>query len=128
MGASSFMTSFEMGLFSLKPEERISKSSDFIDLKLHGKRHYTKHFAVIIKENERGITRLGITVSKRVGNAVRRNRIKRLVREFFRLNKHQIPKGYDVMIIALKNFENLTFVATQEELGDLLLKNHDVFS
>lgn len=128
MDVSSFMTSFEMGLFSLKPEERISKSLDFIALKLHGKRHYTKHFSVIIKENERGDARLGIAVSKRIGNAVRRNRIKRLAREFFRLNKHRIPKGYDVMIIALKNCDKLTFVDTQEELGDLLLKNHDVFS
>ena len=121
------MTSFEMGLFSLKSEERISKSSDFIGLKLHGKRYYTKHFAVIIKENERGITRLGITVSKRIGNSVKRNRIKRLIREFFRLNKQQIPKGYDLIITALKGNNAFDFFKVQEELGNLLLKNDGPF-
>lgn len=47
-------------------------------------------------------TRLGITVTKKVGNAVVRNRIKRLCREFFRLNKHQITGYRDINIIAKK--------------------------
>ena len=116
-----------MGLFSFKREERILKKREFISLKLQGRRYYTKNFVVIIKKNKGGITRLGITVSKRIGNSVKRNRIKRLIREFFRLNKQQIPKGYDLLITALKGNNAFAFFKVQEELGNLLLKNDGPF-
>jgi len=116
-----------MRLFSFKKEERILKKQEFIALNLHGKRYYTKNFVVIIRENRRDITRLGITVSKRVGDSVKRNRIKRLIREFFRLNKQQIPRGYDVIIIALKGSDTFNFLKVQEELGNLLIKTDGPF-
>ncbi len=116
-----------MGLFSFKQEERILKKKEFIALKLQGKRYYTKNFVVIVRENRGDITRLGITVSKRIGNSVKRNRIKRLIKEFFRLNKQQIPKGYDLIITALKGNNTFDFFKVQEELGNLLLKNDSPF-
>lgn len=117
-----------MGSFSLKKEERILKRAEFINLNLHGTRYYTENFVVILKQNNSNTTRLGITVSKRFGNSVKRNKIKRLIREFFRLNKQHIPKGYDIMIIALKESGNLNFLMVKEVLGDLLLKNDGLFS
>jgi len=116
-----------MELFSFKREERILKKKEFISLKLHGRRYYTKNFVVIIRENWGGITRLGITVSKSSGNSVKRNRIKRLIREFFRLNKQQIPKGYDVIITVLKGNKEFDTFKVQEELRNLLLKNDGPF-
>ena len=112
-----------MRLFSFKREERIVKKKDFISLKVQGRRYYTKNFSVIIRENGREISRLGITVSKKIGNSVKRNRMKRLIREFFRLNKQKIPKGYDVIITALKGNNDFDVFKVQEELGKLLLKN-----
>lgn len=53
-------------------------------------------------------TRLGITVTKKVGNAVVRNRIKRLCREFFRFNKHNITGHWDINIIAKKQAAGLS--------------------
>lgn len=117
-----------MESFSFKKEERILKRAEFINLNINGARHYTKNFVVILKQNRINITRLGITVSKRFGNSVKRNRIKRLIREFFRLNKQQIPKGYDIVIVALKESNNFTFSKVKEELGDLLLKDDGLFS
>ena len=116
-----------MGLFSFRREERIVKKKDFISLKIYGRRYYTKNFSVIVRENGRDITRLGITASKKVGNSVRRNRMKRLIREFFRLNKHKIPKGYDVVITALKKNNESDIFKVQEELGKLLLNNDGPF-
>jgi len=122
------VVAFAMGSFSFRKEERIFRRAELIDLNIHGRRYYTKNFLVILKQNRRDITRLGITASKRVGNAVKRNRTKRLIREFFRLNKQQIPKGYDISIIALRVNDALNICTVQEELGDLLLKNDNLFS
>jgi ribonuclease P protein component len=50
--------------------------------------------------NPLGITRLGITASRKVGNACARNRIKRRLREYFRLNRDKMPPGADIVFIA----------------------------
>jgi ribonuclease P protein component len=116
-----------MRSFTFKKEERILKRADFINLNLYGKRYYSKNFVLILKKNKGDITRLGITVSKKVGGSVKRNRIKRATREFFRHNKKQIPKGYDIVISALKQDDNYPFLKVQEELG-YLIKSDGLFS
>jgi ribonuclease P protein component len=101
--------------------ERLLNRKDFVNLNRGEKRHLTEHFTVIFKENGLGISRLGITVSKKIGKAVKRNRIKRLIREFFRLNKKIFPKGFDVVFIANKGANNLMYWRIQEELSGLII-------
>jgi ribonuclease P protein component len=59
-------------------------------------------------------------VTRRFGKAVRRNRMKRLLREFFRRHRQQLP-GRDLVILAKKGAETLSFKQVEEELGRLLL-------
>jgi len=81
---------------------------------------------LLLKPNQVGITRLGVTVSKRVGKSVIRNRVKRLIREFFRLNKHLLPQGHDMVIIARPGAAQLDFWEVKEELGEALFsQNHN---
>ena len=88
--------------YSFPKQERLLNRKDFVNLNRLGKKYHTKHFIVIAKKNRSGINRLGITVSKKIGNAVKRNRIKRLIREFFRLNKNRVPVSCDIVIIGKK--------------------------
>jgi ribonuclease P protein component len=62
---------------------------------------------------------LGVTVSKKVGRAVIRNRVKRLVRESFRLSKTHFVDTYDMNIIARAGASDLTFQETNEGLGSI---------
>jgi len=65
---------------------------------------------------------LGITASRKAGNAVKRNRIKRLIREFFRLNSPRIPQGYDIVVAAKKDASYLDLWKVKEELGEVFFK------
>lgn len=76
---------------------------------------------MILKENGLGITRLGLTVSRKTGNAVKRNRVKRLIREFFRLNDTYFPQGYDIVIAAKKDASYLDLQKIKNELGEILI-------
>ncbi len=64
--------------------------------------------------------RLGVTVSRKVANAVGRNRVKRLVREFFRRNKADWPAG-DAVVIALTGAAELDYESVRRQLGRVLV-------
>lgn len=93
---------------SLRGEDKLLKRRDYEHLSASGKKFHTPHFIVVWSEDGVGRARIGITVSRRVGNAVTRNRVKRLVREYFRLHKHCFIAA-DFNIIAKRRAENLTF-------------------
>ena len=107
---------------SLSKRERLLNRSDFVNLNRSGQRRKTEHFVVLLKPNGLGIRRVGVTATRKTANAVRRNRIKRLVREFFRLNKARLPQGHDFVFIARKDASHLTLKALTEELGEVLFE------
>ena len=67
-----------------------------------GRQAVNPFFVMYVRKNDDDISRLGVTVSKKVGNAVIRNRVRRLVKESCRLRAFKIIKGYDIVIVARK--------------------------
>lgn len=109
------------GLHCFRSFERLRTSAHYERVKKHGRRRRIRHCAVNILTNGFAYHRLGLVVSKRVGNSVRRNRIKRLLREWFRLQKHHIPlPGKDVVIVAYPGAEALSLEALTDELHAVL--------
>ncbi len=115
-------------MFTLKKHERLLKRAEYTAVNQNGERYYTKNFLIVLKPNGLDIARLGITVSKKAGNSVKRNRIKRLIREFFRLNKKEISKGLDIVIVVIKIRDKCSLLHIKEELGGLLIKNDSLAS
>ena len=107
-----------MRAFSFPKRERVLNRSDFVNANREGKRYHTANFAIALRKNRPGVSRLGITASKKTGNAVTRNRIKRLIREFYRLHKPYLPQGCDIVIAAKKGAGDLDFWKVREELLD----------
>jgi len=116
------------GLKDMKPHsfgkrERIRRKKEFADIYQRGVRRHSDNFTVIICESRVGTRRLGVTVSKKVGNAVKRNRIKRLLREFFRLNKSRLAPSRDMVVIAKKSLQlPITYSDVERELAALLIR------
>jgi ribonuclease P protein component len=94
-----------VGRETLPQAERLRRRSEFLAVQGRGKKLHTERFLVFIlgRNDSLAPTRLGITVSKKVGTAVARNRIKRQVREAFRRLKALFPPGLDVVFVAKRN-------------------------
>ncbi len=110
-----------MGPATFRKTEKILKRTDYLAIQQRGLRSYTRNFVVVKRRNKTGVNRLGISVSKRAGSAVKRNRLKRLIREFFRLHKNTITGSQDFIIIAKKGIPHtLTYRDVCQELKDRL--------
>lgn len=76
------------------------------------------HFVLLSIPTVSDFSRIGITVSKKNGNAVKRNYIKRFLREFFRLNNYKF-NNYDFLIIVRKTFNRKNSILIKNELDEL---------
>lgn len=81
---------------------------------------HAPHFTLYVERLTAKPSRLGITVSKKIGGAVQRNRVKRLIREFFRLNRENFPDFIDLSIVAKPGASDLSYRQVFEELAPLL--------
>jgi len=90
--------------------ERLRKRHEFLNVEAKKvRRLVTDHLIILAAPNELHHVRVGFTVSKRVGTAVKRNRIKRLLREIYRRNKEIFPPGHDIVLIARKQDQDVCY-------------------
>ena len=101
---------------------RLRKRPEFLTLSQTGRKIHSAHFVIVSGKNESGKTRLGITVSSKVGNAVVRNRIKRSVREFFRRRRAELHAGQDILVIARKSAGEMSSDRIAAEMSRSLIE------
>ena len=112
-----------MNTLSLPKAYLLKKKSEYTKVYLHGKRVHGENFSLILLPNNSGHNRLGISIHGQLKGAAKRNRIKRIIREFFRLNKRFLQEQsstscelpfMDIVITVRKGFclENQAAVAT----------------
>jgi ribonuclease P protein component len=92
------------GILSLGRQEKVKKKQDFKVIFDEGKRYGNALINLVftrrqVMAGKAPVRRLGIVASRKVGNAVQRNRLKRLIRETFRLNKHTFKAPVDMVVI-----------------------------
>lgn len=102
----------------------LKKNYEFKNVLSKGKFYVGKYITIYIKKNYKKENYIGIAVSTKVAKAVKRNRIKRLIRESFHLNKNNLKKGNDIVFMWNKNanFVNLNFFIINEEIINLFEK------
>ena len=79
--------------------ESLRKNQQFQFVYRNGKSYANKYMVMYVKKNGLGINRLGISVSKKVGNSVVRHRVKRLIKESYRLHENIFNSGLDIVIV-----------------------------
>ena len=123
---------------------RLQRRREFLRVQRSGAKHHTRFFLVFVAPSAlrgRGrhsgtpeataiaasglpATRLGVTVTRKVGKAVKRNRIKRLVREAFRREHHALPAGLDMVWVAKRDAIDTTFDAVVHDIRALAGRLH----
>lgn len=104
-----------MGDESLSKRERLLKGWEFKAVFDKGWRIDKRFFVIYGIKNLLGFTRIGLSVpKKKVGTAVKRNRVKRILREVFRRNKERFLKSHDIVVVAKKGAEGLSFKEAEE--------------
>jgi ribonuclease P protein component len=107
--------------FGFTKKERIFRPEEFKRVMRYGRRRFSKNLILFIQKNEKGIHRLGIVVKKEVGTAAFRNRVKRYLREFFRLHKHQVNGSFDMVLLIKKDCSIRKYGDAEGELKGMLI-------
>lgn len=105
--------------------ESLKKNQDFRIVFNKGKSRANKHFVMYVLKNNTDKNYLGISVSKKVGNSVIRHKIKRLLKESYRLHENLFNSGLNIVIIARKGSEELDYYQVEKSLMHLM-KLHNI--
>ena len=90
----------EKVLVFMDPAVTVKENYEFRRIYLKGKSAVSPQLVIYCQRNRRGHSRLGVSVSTKLGCAVVRNRVRRRIREIYRLNKAKMLPGYDLIVVA----------------------------
>lgn len=100
----------------MKFSESLKKNSDFQRVYRQGKSYANRYFVMYMLKNETDSNRVGISVSKKVGNSVIRHHLKRLIKEAYRLQEDRFHSGFDIVVIARMSAKKISYLETESAL------------
>ena len=101
---------------SMKYSESLKKNKDFQQVYRHGTSKANRYLVMYVLPNQHMMNRLGISVSKKVGNSVIRHHLTRLIRESYRLNKEMFNSGLDIVVIARESAKDRKYKEIESAL------------
>ncbi len=104
--------------------ERLRKNEEFRRVFKSGEVIVGDKIVVYFLENALSYSRVGITVSRKLGGAVERNKLKRIVREAWRAREGELRKGFDLVLVPRMKAKTASFWDISEELQQLLMKSN----
>ena len=96
--------------------ESLKKNKDFQVVYRKGKSYANKYLVMYILKNDMDINRVGISVSKKVGNSVVRHRMTRLIRESYRLQESTFQRGLDIVVVCRASAKGRSYVDLESAL------------
>ncbi len=96
--------------------ESLKKRNDFQIVYRNGKSFANRYLVMYKMKNNTDRNRLGISVSKKVGNSVVRHRVTRLIRESYRLNEEKFEQGYDFIVVARVSAKDISYFDMESAL------------
>ncbi len=111
----------------MKNYDSLKKNNDFQKVYKEGISKGNKYLVMYVFKNDLSANRLGISVSKKVGNSIVRHRLTRLIRESYRLNNNMFNSGLDIVVIARNTAKDKTYKEIESALLHLA-KMHNVLN
>lgn len=106
----------------MKAINKLKKNEDFRKVYQHKRSMANRLLIIYILENKSEWNRVGFTVSKKVGKSVTRSRVKRLLKESYRLNEDKVLQGYDIIFVARETTAESSYKEIESAMLHLLKK------
>jgi ribonuclease P protein component len=104
--------------------DSLKKNDDFKNVYKKGKSYANKYLVMYVLKNNKEVNRIGISVSRKVGNSVVRHRVTRLVRESYRLHENIFNSGLDIVVIGRNNAKSASYAEIESALLHLGKLHH----
>lgn len=108
----------------MKNTEKLKNPAQFSNVYRNGRSKANRHLIMYILENNSSCNRLGISVSKKVGNSVIRHRVKRLIKESYRLQESVFNSGLDIVVVARGSASAVSYKEMEDALLHLCKLHH----
>ncbi|MDR7871409.1 MAG: ribonuclease P protein component [Tissierellaceae bacterium] len=104
----------------MEKKYRLRKNMEFKKVYSVGKKIWNRNFILYIKKNKLDETRVGFTITKRHGNSVVRNKIRRRLKESYRLNFDNVKTGYDLVFIPKQNILDISYKELENSMVHIM--------